>query len=1228
MNETTQHREAIEQLAEEFAERYRRGERPTVEEYAVAHPELASEIRDLFPTLAMMEELAPSDASSEPEASARGSSIVVKPLDRIGDFRILREIGRGGMGVVYEAEQESLGRRVALKVLPLHSASDPKLLARFRRESRAAGQLHHTNIVPIFEVGEYGDIAWYAMQFIPGQALDEVVRELQRLRSGKSAEPIQPSPLTASLIDASPVHGPDVNTTDAYRPIMPETGCALSDSTPMVQSIRCNDELVELDFRLCCRNVSRIGLQVADALAFAHARGVVHRDIKPSNLLLDTAGIVWVTDFGLAKTQEHALTETGDIVGTVRYMAPERFRGECDARSDVYSLGVTLYELLTLTPAFDNSDRLKLIESIGSREPIKPRAIEPLIPRDVETIVLKAIEKDPRRRYQSAEAMAADLRRYLNDEPIQARRVGVAERAWRSVRRNPVVTGLVAFAVIDILVFLLVLLNQNQRLTSQRDAAQSARDELRGTLYASQMNLVQSAYEADNVARALDILEKQRPKDGEPDLRGWEWHYWRQRCRGEHAETRAIADLPGAQWKGYVGERDQVALSPDGRWLAAVRSPFSAPRGPKGPETDLRVWDSQSGQLKFRTVLGVSTPFGAPLLFSRDASWVMCSQVSRTDGRRGLSAFDVKTGRELFELERKGNTGDFVDPVVSEDGGRIAAIAEIGGSPRRESVHVWDAQNGRKLASHPIPIRPGGDGQSAHSDVVTYSRVAAVSPSGDRLAVSTIYWRFNESEIAHKPYELHFRVIDANSGNEIFTIRRQTQESMDRCAAAYSPDGRWLAILCEGDTGIGVLDAGTGAVRRQLQLEPVDVILSEYWANSILRFSPDNRRLAFVGSFKSSGSVWDLETGRRVRTLRGHAAPIASLTFSGDGQRVITVGRDQCVKSWSLIPIESPDPKVIRAVSRDGSLLASEENNSGKKFIRIRRTATAERISEFANERRPMRSCVFSPDGRQLIAAAYDEKLGQTVLQIFEVATGTVARTIPLETVVEHGMALAISDDGRRLLAAWRVFSDDPRKLGSCRHDVWDLATATRLLKSDGPLHLPGYWAHALSPDGSRLAIAVQSDNEWFARILNVDTGAEMLTIPVGNQIATLAFSPDGRRLAIAAYDQSRTPPVTEIRVVDATSGEAQWHVREVLGYCHGVTLNADSSRMAVFFFNQSSFIGEVKLFDTGSLREVMSMRLRERTIQSLRFSSDWNTLVVLGYETGVHVWNGTPLAE
>jgi serine/threonine protein kinase len=185
---------------------------------------------------------------------------------------------------------------------------------------------------------------------------------------------------------------------------------------------------VTSNYRRSCRNVARLGQQAAEALAYAHGRGIIHRDIKPANLLLDSTGVLWVSDFGLVKTQDPALTDTGDLVGTVRYMAPERFRGECDARADVYSLGLTLYELLVLRPAFDGQDRLHLVDQIARQEPIRPRVLDSRIPRDLETILVKAIEKDPLRRYLSAEALAGDLRRFLADEPIQARRIGPLER--------------------------------------------------------------------------------------------------------------------------------------------------------------------------------------------------------------------------------------------------------------------------------------------------------------------------------------------------------------------------------------------------------------------------------------------------------------------------------------------------------------------------------------------------------------------------------------------------------------------------------------------------------------------------------------------------------------------------------------------------------------------------------------------------------------------------------
>jgi serine/threonine protein kinase len=443
MDESMSSRELMERLAEEFAERYRHGERPSVEEYVAAHPEHAAEIRELFPALVLLEELGPGDdsARSAPASPVRPD---VPPREQLGDYRILREIGRGGMGVVYEAVQQSLGRRVALKVLPVQAAADARVLTRFRRESRAAAGLHHTNIVPVFDVGREGDVCYFAMQFIQGHGLDQVLKEVQRLRAA-GANTADAGPVAQSLWTGrfagpgngvAPGPGPGADADETERLAGP--------AAPAVLAAQSELSGVESNYRRYCRNAVRIGLQVAEALAYAHARGVIHRDVKPSNLLLDTAGVAWVSDFGLAQTEEHGLTEPGEIVGTLRYMAPERFRGECDARADVYSLGLTLYELVLLRPAFNAGDRLRLVEEIMRQEPARPRAVDRRVPRDLETIVLKAIEKAPERRYPTADALADDLRHFLADEPIQARRRSPLERLGRWCRRRPAVASLVA----------------------------------------------------------------------------------------------------------------------------------------------------------------------------------------------------------------------------------------------------------------------------------------------------------------------------------------------------------------------------------------------------------------------------------------------------------------------------------------------------------------------------------------------------------------------------------------------------------------------------------------------------------------------------------------------------------------------------------------------------------------------------------------------------------------
>jgi serine/threonine protein kinase len=353
---------------------------------------------------------------------AAGSSTSVLPSggakpDQFGEYRLLRERCRGGMGIVYEAVQESLGRHVALKVLPFQAMLDPTHLERFRREAVAAARLHYTNIVPVFGVGEQHGLHYYAMQFIQGQGLHEVLQEVRRLRERQ--EPARDN--EAEAPGDSGDGGSGAKGASSSESLLDRAGLSTwSDSHSRYS-----------------RAVALIGVRVTEALAYAHSREILHRDIKPSNLMFDTRGTVWVTDFGLAKAEGLPdLTHTGDVVGTLRYLAPERLHGESDPRSDIYSLGLTLYELLALRPAFAEVQRVRLLQQISAEEPPRPRRLDRRISRDLETIVHKAMAKEPPQRYGSARELVEDLRRFLADRPMHARRTRFWEQTRRWCRRN------------------------------------------------------------------------------------------------------------------------------------------------------------------------------------------------------------------------------------------------------------------------------------------------------------------------------------------------------------------------------------------------------------------------------------------------------------------------------------------------------------------------------------------------------------------------------------------------------------------------------------------------------------------------------------------------------------------------------------------------------------------------------------------------------------------------
>ncbi len=389
------------ELAEDFTAKVRNGHAPDIESYATQHPELADRIRELFPALMLLEGLAAAptgatvdDRLAEPTAPLLAGTI-------FGQYRIEREIARGGMGIVYEAEHLTLHRQVALKILPMAGPQAAKQLERFLREARTAAGLHHTNIVPVFDVGQTRGVPYYAMQYINGESLDRVISS--SAQSAKSAFQKHQTQISKKM-----------------------------------------------------KQVADIGIQAAAGLAHAHQRGVIHRDIKPSNLLLDDRGVVWITDFGLARRyNDVSLTRTGQLLGTPRYMSPEQAEAASkplDHRTDIYSLGATLYELLTGRPAFDGPTPQDVVKQIIAREPIRPRQLDPHVPRDLETIVLKAMAKRPEDRYPTAQALADDLQRFANGEPIQARRIGIVGRTWRWAKREPVVAGLAGAVGIALLV--------------------------------------------------------------------------------------------------------------------------------------------------------------------------------------------------------------------------------------------------------------------------------------------------------------------------------------------------------------------------------------------------------------------------------------------------------------------------------------------------------------------------------------------------------------------------------------------------------------------------------------------------------------------------------------------------------------------------------------------------------------------------------------------------------
>jgi WD40 repeat protein/serine/threonine protein kinase len=1152
---------ALADWVEELANRIQGGEAVDVEAYAREFPERAEELRRLLPTIEMMAAFGSAPAGDATSSHWHGLASQSAaghdgPLGTLGDFQILREVGRGAMGVVYEAAQESLGRRVALKVMGGNRLRDPRLLERFQREARAAARLHHTNIVPVFGVGEAEGVHYFVMQLIQGLGLDRVLEEVRRLRGrAKPAESGSRTDAGASEVAKSLVAGERSATQDGPEAL--PASASSSSSVTLPGQVDVDLSAATSSAARYVRSVARIGLQIAEALAYAHEQGVLHRDIKPANLLLDGRGNVWLADFGLAKHADSDLTHTGDVVGTLRYMAPERFDGRCDARSDVYSLGLTVYELLAMQPAFAAADRNVLIRDVTQSEPKRLRAVDRSIPRDLETIVHKAIEKDPAHRYATAEALAEDFRRFLEDGPIAARRTGPVERLLRWGRRNPGVAGLTA-AVFLLLATIAALsaaaavriekkadeahaemVRANQALTAEERARKeveeanaqlrAAREAQRRTLYAARMHLARAAWDADNVGRMVRLLDLQRPEQGQADLRGWEWQYM---ARQAHSALRTIP----------FNEKmvRTVAFSPDGSRLL-VAGGVSRTAG------KVAVWDVAAD----REVLSLKIE-GGPVLaavLSRDGTRIAAAcwgyrDVEKQEVVGRIEVWDATTGAPLLTI--KDDLEIVVGVALSPDGTRIAAVQGLQRNIAQQ-VKVWDAATGKRQFS--IDMR----------SPVSYDNDLVFSPDGKRIASGG---HGHQGEV---------KVWDAADGHELLTLKGH---SAPVSSLAYSADGKRIASA-GWDGTVRIWEAESG--REELKLTAKGPKFTG------VAFSPDGSRVAAGGASRAV-FVWDAHDGRTLGTLKGHFAAVNCVAFSPDGRRLASGDFDGTVKLWEGLPQRDPrllgepsdsaailayrpDGQAIATAARrtprtpgivkvrhsaDGGIERSFEAHSGgihalryspdgmrlatggwtgrqRGEARIWDPASGRELATLGPQPGPVYDLAFSPDGRSIVtAAAADARSKEpAAVTVWDAASGRAIRT--LEGITRWVTKVAYSGDGR-----WLVTAEDGEVAGNRPGMLrfWDAETGRQIRSIEAPPGMIG--ALAISPDATRIAAATGRiyGESVPIKVWEVATGRELFKLEGHSESVTgLAFSPDGARIASSSVDRT-------VKVWDAAEGE------------------------------------------------------------------------------------------